>query len=53
VKLWDSEQLSLIADFENDHSIFSSRFHPDGTSLATGAADGKVAVWDIRSKLLL
>ncbi len=31
----------------------AARFHPDGTSLATGDSNGKVNLWDVRSKMLL
>ena len=53
VKLWDSETCALIADFENEVVVMAARFHPDGTSLATGDANGKVNLWDVRSKMLL
>ena len=53
VKLWDSETCTLIADFQNDPIVMSTCFHPDGTSLATGDACGKVNLWDVRSKMLL
>ena len=51
--MWDSEQLSPIVCFEDDMPVLSARFHPDGTCLASGSADGKVQVWDIRSQLML
>ena len=53
VKLWDSEQLTQISMFDDDHPVLSARFHPDGTCLAAGFSDGKLQIWDIRSQLVL
>ena len=33
--------------------IFSVQFHPDGTCVAAGSADGTINIWDIRMKKLL
>jgi len=52
-KLWDSEQLTQIHDFKNESGVLSTRFHPDGTSLAVGLESGNVQIWDVRSKILL
>jgi len=53
VKVFDSETLNLVADFENDAAMMSAQFHPDGTSIATGSLDGRVELIDMRSKLLM
>lgn len=54
VRTWDiasQTQLSLFPD--NIDKVLTTKFHPEGTLLASGSLDGKIKIWDLRSNTLI
>ncbi|RKU13228.1 hypothetical protein C6503_16055 [Candidatus Poribacteria bacterium] len=50
IKLWDLHTGELRATFDNqDASVSSVAFHPDGKMLASGDSKGAIRLWDIAS----
>ena len=48
VKLWDVSTRANIATFEgHTNGVYSLEFSLDGTTLASGSADGTVLLWDV------
>lgn len=45
-----SDDILLRVDCSDLEDVTAVEFHPDGLMLATGHADGKVVVWDIRAQ---
>ena len=56
LKLWDTYRRKLVYDFKNgEHkgAVNCVRFHPDNSCLATACFDGKIRIFDVRSKQLV
>ena len=56
LKLWDIYKKKLVHDFksgEHKGAVNCVRFHPDNSCLATACFDGKVRLFDVRSKQLV
>ncbi|MCO5574986.1 hypothetical protein L7F22_028783 [Adiantum nelumboides] len=50
VQIWDLQVPDIVASFPaNDSYITSLKSNPNGTTVATGAGDGSVALFDIRT----
>ena len=51
ITLWDIETQTITATFQEDmSSILSLAFSPDGKTLASGSYDGKIKIWDVRTR---
>ena len=56
LKIWDTYKKVLVHDFNNgEHkgAVNCVRFHPDNSCLATACYDGKIRLFDVRSKQLV
>ena len=56
LKIWDTYKKILVHDFNNgEHkgAVNCIRFHPDNSCLATACYDGKIRLFDVRSKQLV
>ena len=56
LKLWDTFKKKLVHDFnsgEHKGAVNCVRFHPDNSCLATACYDGKIRIFDVRSKQLV
>ena len=56
LKLWDTYKKRLVHDFnsgEHKGAVNCVRFHPDNSCLATACFDGKIRLFDVRSKQLV
>jgi WD40 repeat protein len=51
IKLWDAASGEVRATLlEHEGSVLSLAVAPDGKSLASGSADGKVKIWDLETQ---
>lgn len=53
LRLWSTDDGSLLSEWTADDDLQSLRFHPNGNCLAAGDAKGKVKLWNLATKELI
>jgi hypothetical protein len=49
--VWSIASGNELASWKVDVAVAASAFHPDGSRLATGHADGSIRLWDLKTSL--
>ena len=49
VRLWDIQTGGLIRTFHNDIPLYSVSISPDGTTIASGADNGVILLWNVQT----